>query len=341
MKNRYFEYDFIRASAIIVVFLAHVVMAQAPGTFQANVLGTISPGLTMSLLGFLSAILLNYHIAEPSAFLLKRLIRIFIPLGLCLTMVTLLHWAQGRHALTQDLLFHYMGLTAFFDLLGAKNHAIVGSGLWFITTIVGLYFSIPVLKGLLTHRNGAWHLLGLILLCTGFKLVMYNAQSIWNVVIAFSMGLYVREHQLLGRLKALPLWICLVGCAVVLTVLWMATIRSIPYAVRDVLYAFYPVFFFPLLLRMGALIPDIIQRPIQWFALISFEFYLLHFYFINHEFVRLFGSQPMWLMLLAGGVISLITAAILQPCGSWLCLRADDYLASKGDSAKTATKAAA
>ena len=113
MKNRYFEYDFIRASAIIVVFLAHVVMAQAPGTFQANVLGTISPGLTMSLLGFLSAILLNYHIAEPSAFLLKRLIRIFIPLGLCLTMVTLLHWAQGRHALTQDLLFHYMGLTAF------------------------------------------------------------------------------------------------------------------------------------------------------------------------------------------------------------------------------------
>jgi hypothetical protein len=58
MGNRIEGYDLIRSFAILTVFLGHILAKQTTGWVHLAFC-SLSPGLTMSLLGFISAALLS------------------------------------------------------------------------------------------------------------------------------------------------------------------------------------------------------------------------------------------------------------------------------------------
>lgn len=86
MDNRIEGYDFIRSFAILVVFLCH---AFKRSTNEVFFLGShaLSPGLTMSLLEFISAALLSARDEDFGSFLIKRFTRIYSSLIFCLIVI--------------------------------------------------------------------------------------------------------------------------------------------------------------------------------------------------------------------------------------------------------------
>ncbi|MCP4266708.1 MAG: hypothetical protein GY777_14250 [Candidatus Brocadiaceae bacterium] len=60
MRNdKVIGFDLIRAFAVLFVFIAHIIDKQSHNETTLLVVRSISPGLTMSLLGFISAYLLT------------------------------------------------------------------------------------------------------------------------------------------------------------------------------------------------------------------------------------------------------------------------------------------
>lgn len=80
MNKRIEGYDFIRSVAILVVFLGHILNKQATNETVLLTFRSLSPGLTMSLLGFISAALLSVKEHEFGTFMIKRFTRIYISL---------------------------------------------------------------------------------------------------------------------------------------------------------------------------------------------------------------------------------------------------------------------
>lgn len=64
-------YDLARAFAIFFVFLGHIIITQTTSFPLQVVFGTLSPGLTMSLLGFISAALLSTRTNDAGLFLVS------------------------------------------------------------------------------------------------------------------------------------------------------------------------------------------------------------------------------------------------------------------------------
>jgi peptidoglycan/LPS O-acetylase OafA/YrhL len=126
IAKRDFGYDLIRTFAILCIFLYHILNRQASNPV---VLITINSLLvvSLSLLGFISAALLSDKSnIDFGTFLVKRLTRIYLPLILCLTVVLILHAWIGKTQIGQQVLLHFMGLTAFFKLLGVENKTSIG-----------------------------------------------------------------------------------------------------------------------------------------------------------------------------------------------------------------------
>jgi hypothetical protein len=193
-------YDLARAFAIAFVFLGNIIIGQTTSSPLKVALGTLSPGLTMSLLGFISAALLSSRTGGAGELLLKRFTRIYIPLFTCLTVVLVIQTILGTTKVNLDTAFHYLGLTGFFELLPSRNDASVGGGLWFVTTILSMYLLLPALQRVFAHRRGLIHLLVVIALSLVAHRLMYAAGA-WNVVIAFCIGTYLGVN---GRLEAPP-----------------------------------------------------------------------------------------------------------------------------------------
>ncbi|OGM11052.1 hypothetical protein A2Z22_03615 [Candidatus Woesebacteria bacterium RBG_16_34_12] len=59
MKDRILGYDVARFFAILTVFFAHILLYQTNNKIIFVSLASLSPGITMSLLGFISAALLS------------------------------------------------------------------------------------------------------------------------------------------------------------------------------------------------------------------------------------------------------------------------------------------
>ena len=75
MQERIEAYDFIRSAAILLVFFGHILGNQITNGAVSLMLRSLSPGLTMSLLGFISAALLSAREHDSGAFLIKRFSR--------------------------------------------------------------------------------------------------------------------------------------------------------------------------------------------------------------------------------------------------------------------------
>ena len=148
------------------VFFYHILNRQAPDSF-INLANNIFGHPVMTLLGFISAVLLSKKVEDYGSFLVKRFTRIYIPLVLCLGVVLLLQAGNGKVMINRHTLYHLLGLTAFFKFLGVKSTATIGHGLWFVTVIVGMYLLFPLLATLFKHKNGFWHLLGVVFVCIG------------------------------------------------------------------------------------------------------------------------------------------------------------------------------
>lgn len=240
VNNRLEGYDFIRSVVILVVFLGHVLGKQATNEAVLLAIHSVSPGLTMSLLGFISAILLSSKDYDFGTFLVKRFTRIYISLFLCLGVVLTAHFCIGKNVLTQHALLHFMGLSAFFDLLLVQNKATIGTGLWFVTAIVLMYLIFPFLQKLFRHKHGLFHLVSLIVSCTIAGFVMYGTTSIWNVVISFSVGAYLGSNGYASMFAGAGITRPLLGALGLFVIVILSSSGFLPHSVRGLLYAFGP-----------------------------------------------------------------------------------------------------
>ena len=320
-------YDLARTFAIVFVFLGHIIITQTTSFPLKVVFGTLSPGLTMSLLGFISAALLSTRANEAGVFLVRRFTRIYIPLFTCLAVVLVIQYVVGTvKAHTTDLVLHFLGLSGFFELFPHLNHASVGQGLWFVTTILSMYLLLPALQRVFAHRRGLIHLLIVI----GLSLAAYrwmNAGGAWNVVIAFCIGTYLGVN---GRLEAFchrPFALNLVLACCILAVCALSSAKVIPFWIRGLLLPSYPLVFVPLFFAAARVLPRWTNRAASGFAAVSYEFYILHFYFIGRGFNELFGgSTRMALEIPISFAVTLAIATVLYFLNSRLRRPLDAYL---------------
>jgi peptidoglycan/LPS O-acetylase OafA/YrhL len=284
--GRFEAYDLIRTFAIVVVFLGHALGHRLTDPWALLALRTLSPGLTMSLLGFLSGVLVAGRSRDQGVFLVARFTRIYLPLWLCLGAVVTVHAFLGKDVLHQHLLLHAMGLSAFFELFGVANQATVGAGLWFITVIVAMYLLLPLLQRLFAHPRGTAHLVVLVAACTGLDLVMYGTASTWNVAISFALGVYLVTTGRLARLEKSSTGIALFSTLALLTVVALATAGVFPHRVRSLVFVLYPLALTPLFFALTRIVPRAVGTASTVFAASSYELYILHFYVLDISWSR-------------------------------------------------------
>ncbi len=334
MDKRIAGYDFIRSFAILFVFLDHALSGQTADLLKTASFFTrsVSPGITMSLLGFISAALLSSRDYDFGAFLIKRLSRIYISLILCLTIVLCAHALLGKKVITQHALLHLMGLSAFFDLFAVQNNATIGFGLWFITAINLMYLLFPLLQKLFRHPRGLVHLCGFILICIALNFTMYGMMSVWNVIISFALGIYFGIHGYTKRLidPKTNMLIPTLGCIALLFVATLATAHIVPYSMRGLLLPFYPIAFIPVLFGVSRKLPVKVTAVSSFFAGLSYEFYILHFYFIGEGFKDFFpAATPFYGQITLAFVVTFVLAYGISKIACWLRKTADDYLLAR------------
>jgi len=329
LQHRIEGYDLIRSLAILVVFLGHSIGNQINNPAALLAIRSLSPGLTMSLLGFISAALLSgkEQTQNHGKFLIKRFTRIYITLELCLLLALTIHAFSGKDVINQHLLLHAMGLSAFFGIFQVENRATVGSGLWFITVINLMYLCFPLLQQMFAHVRGRLHLLLFVFGCTVLNLVMYGTASSWNVIISFGVGVYLGVNGRMMWLTNAKPGLPLLASVTLLAVAALATVRIIPYVFRELLFALYPIAFVPLLFSFAKIFPKMLMRAIIWFASISFEFYILHFYFINPDFgwKILSSHNSLTIRVLVSFCLTLVFSFLVARTAAWLRIKADHY----------------
>jgi peptidoglycan/LPS O-acetylase OafA/YrhL len=317
----------VRSFAIFFTFLGHTIIFHTSYDWMDRLFATLSPGLTMSLLGFTSAALLAGRDSGDGTFLLRRFIRIYVPLIVCLAAVVAMQAVIGTLVLTRNIAIHFMGLSGVFSLLSLPDKASIGMGLWFVTTILVMYMLLPALRPLFRHRRGFLHLLIVIALCIYFNRRFEPGDENWNVVIAFCLGTWVAVNGRLDRFTHRPVGRSVILAAFVLAVCALATWRIIPYEIRSLLYPFYPVAFIPLFFALSPRLPRVVARPVTFFALVSFEFYILQFYFIGSALKAVIGVQlPLTAGLPVAFVLTLTAATVLYGVDSRLRRVTENYL---------------
>ena len=219
-----------------------------------------------------------------------------------------MHGWMGKTQIGQQVLLHFMGLTAFFKLLSVENQTSIGYGLWFITVIIALYLFLPVLQRLFVHRNGLLHLVGIFILCTSLDLIMWGTENIWTVVMAFSLGIYLNTSSWFERFMKKSSAYFLVLSAVILLLIAATFALDLPRAAMHLFGALSPLFLIPLFFSFANGLPNLITLSCGIFAGMSYEFYILHFYFVNEGFKEFF---PMEVGMVGHIMISFLVVFIL------------------------------
>jgi Acyltransferase family len=272
--------DLIRTSAILIVFFHHFLTKEPVG----SIVKSITPGMGLiglSLLGFISSLLTTRENFGDGLQMLRRMLRIYIPLFLCLTVVLFLYNRVMDFHFGQHALLHYMGLTAFFQLFGVKSGIFFSDGLWFITTIVVLYFISPIFSVLFSHKNRVGHLLICAACFSILDFVMYGHANIFNVATGFAFGVFIQKTEYLPRLIKMHPAVYIPSAVAILAVNILSAYEAFPVYVHSFFYIFYPVIFVPIFYKLSSLLPKSIMKLIGYFSVISYEFYILHFYFIS------------------------------------------------------------
>jgi peptidoglycan/LPS O-acetylase OafA/YrhL len=290
--------------------MAHIADKQVSNPIILTITRAISPGLTMSVLGFISAYLLVTKRLD-GAFYLRRFTRIYSSLIFCLSVIALLHLGMGYKVATQHSLIHALGLSAFLPLLQVANKSSLGSGLWFITVIVLMYLILPLIRMAYEHQHGKIHLIAVVVGCLIIDNVMYGVGSVFNVVIAFNIGCYVGLHSDIETFTKHPWPYYLAGTIGLCGLVGWGIVD------RGLLFPFYPLFAVPLLYK--------VRVPATYFSSISFEVYILHFYFINRYFSDMFGSMPIYLQIAIALMIVLPLAHVLSKLSAFISRSACAY----------------
>ena len=315
---------------IMSVFVAHILLAQSKNIVSTVFFTSISPGITMSLLAFISACLLaDNKLIENNfqVFLFKRLTRIYIPLVLCLTFAVALKMSYGLNVQIDHLIYNYLGLGLFFDWLKVPNNAIVGRGTWFVTAIIVMYMLLPALKLLFKHKNKNLHFILLYIFCETINFItMPPATSFWNVAISFSLGVYLSVNGLLSYLVNTKLKHSIPLSFFALVVCMLSSSGIINIYIRNLMYPVYPIVFAPMFFGVSNYLPIWIDNIVTNFSEISFEFYILQFYFINGSFIQIFGSGfGLLTQIIIGFSANLFVAAILAKTANVIRKSIDAY----------------
>jgi peptidoglycan/LPS O-acetylase OafA/YrhL len=327
-NNRIEGFDFIRAFAIFFVFLSHIIVKQSHDELILLIIRSISPGLTMSALGFISAYLLvsKYNVFDGN-FYVKRFSRIYSSLLVCLFAITILHKALSYDVINQHLIIHYMGLSFFLDLLSIPNKSSIGIGLWFVTIINIMYLLLPLARVIYRHKYSKAHLFIIILLCMFLNKFMYNAGSAWNVVMAFNIGCYIGINSNIEIFTQKSLLYFLFTTLLLLLLSALATLKILPHEVRNFLLPLYPFFAIPLLFKIGSSLKGRTKIVVAWFSSISFEVYILHFYFINEAFSDLFPAiDSIFFKIFMAIIIVLPLSYIFAKIGIFFGKTINEYL---------------
>ncbi len=332
MKNdKVIGFDLIRAFAVFFIFFAHIINKQSHNETILLIWRSISPGLTMSLLGFISAYLLTTkYNSFDGEFFIKRFSRIYSSLIICLFAITILHLILSYDVVNQHSILHFMGLSFFMELFKVSNKSSLGAGLWFITIINIMYLLLPLISTIYKHKHSKIHLLLIVVLCLCLDKMMYGTSSAWNVVIAFNIGCYIGLNLKIETLSKKPLILYLIASLILLLICGLATSRIVPYEIRGFLFPFYPFIVAPLIYKIGNSMIGLAQQLVSWFSSISYEVYIIHFYFINKYFSDLFPSiKSIFLQISIAFLIVLPLAFIFSRTGSWLSRITNKYLISK------------
>lgn len=316
-EHRLIGFDVLRAGAIFFVFIAHILNKQCDNTFVLIVEKAISPGVTMAILGFISGYLLIRDGEKYDwIFYLKRMSRIYSSLFVCLSVVAVFHLYLSYDVLNQHSILHYLGLSLFFNLLQVKNMSSIGSGLWFITVILILYLTLPIIKMLYEHHNRRIHIVLIIIICLFFEKIMYGAASSWNVIMAFQIGCYFKLNMDIKTFKKKRF--LLVSCLLIFMD-GLSKNGIISNEIRDFLLPMFSFFVVPFLYNIGCMCPKYLKKYVVLFSSISFEVYILHFYFINENLIQLFPEiTSLWSHMALSLSIVLPIAYILSKVSSFI-----------------------
>lgn len=308
--NKILGFDFVRAFAIFFVFMAHILDKQSHSSVVLLVIRSISPGLTMSVLGFISAYLLTSKYKEfNSAFYVKRFSRIYSSLIICLSLITILHIFLSYDVINHHSIIHFMGLSFFLGLFQVTNISSLGAGLWFVTIIIIMYLFLPLITQIYKHRYKKIHLIAVILICLFFCKIMDGVTSALYVVIAFNIGCFVGINSNIEKFtkKSLAYYTLTTGFLLILS--GLATSKILPVEIRGLLVPFYPFFAIPMLYKIGNSLNGFFKSGIIWFSSISYEVYILHFYFINDNFSDIFPTIKSSILQIIIAIIIVLTLA--------------------------------
>lgn len=327
MLNKDIGFDAIRTFAIFFVLFAHAIDRQ---TNNENILlffRSMSPGLTMSMLGFISGyLLINKSKSYDGLFFIKRFSRIYISLFICLSAISIWHFYLGYNVINQHSIYHFMGLSFFLDLFSVENQSSIGAGLWFITIIIIMYLLIPVIKTLYSHKNRLIHLvliiLGLLAMCN----IFVRGTSGWNVIMAFNIGCFIGLNSNIESHCRKSVQLNFLSLILIVLVCGFATAKIIPYNIRMLLFPLYPFFAVPFFYNVGWVLKGWLLGVVSWFSGISYEVYILHFYFIENDFFKLLpGIKSVAIKVVISLVIVLILSWIFSKLSNQINKRVVSY----------------
>jgi peptidoglycan/LPS O-acetylase OafA/YrhL len=286
----------------------------------------------VSILGFISSVLLSEKDIGTGTFLVRRLTRIYIPLTLCLMTILIVHALVGKSVTGQHTILHLLGFTAFFKLFDVKSTSTIGHGLWFVTTIIIMYFLLPVLHYLFRRPAGLRNFLGVVVACTALNYSLAGTENIFTVVTTFSLGAYLGVNRRIeGLLSMSPVRFIFFGIVLFTLLSAMIWFFDAWHPLPQLVASLSPLAFVPLSFAVAAKLPPFLIAGTTLFAGLSYEFYILHFYFINEGFHELFKVNIGLLghTIIAFTVVFLLSF-VLSRIGSFLISRANLYLCGTG-----------
>ena len=171
-----------------------------------------------------------------------------------------------------------------------------------------MYFTLPLLNILFRHKNSLLHLLVLYTLYVTLNILLLRDSSFWNIAISFSLGVYLNSTGKMETVLNKKLSFVLPLAAVTLLLCVLSTANILSFDIRRLLFPVYPIAFMPIFFFVAKHISPWLGMLIKRFCAYSYEFYILHFYFINQNIKRLIGAN---FNLLQEIIISLVCTAVL------------------------------
>jgi hypothetical protein len=287
MEKQIAGYNLIRSVSFISSFLYHIIIRQVENPVVLGAIGT-SAAISISLFEFISSVLPFEKETCSGVILIRRLTRIYVPLILCLMTVLGLHALVGQFSFGRGELLHFLGFSAFLKILRVDHHSLIGSGLWFVTTIVVMYFLLPILQRLFRHAKGLRNLLGFMALCTLLNFSI-GAQNIFTFAIAFSICVYFTTNRWVKKFEGMRLSHSIPFALAMYILIIFIILKLDPWSpLARLAFSISAIAFMPGICKFYGLLPFWVVVASTLFTSVSYEFYILHYYFINDGFYNCF-----------------------------------------------------